>query len=102
MQLLPHFLFNALHSIGSLISARKNGEALRTVVELGDLLRAMLRGDGTHEATVHEELELTLQYLRIQEVRFGDRLETHVSVTPEALPARVPRLVLQPLVENAV
>jgi len=102
MQLRPHFLFNALHSVGALVRAHEDQAALRTLAELGDLLRAMLRGDGRHEATVKEELELALRYLAIEELRFGDRLETRVAVAPEALAALVPRLVLQPLVENAV
>src|SRR5262249_36999717 len=70
--------------------------------ELGDLLRAVLHGDGSHEATVHEELELARRYLRLEELRFHDRLQARISIAPEALAARVPRLVLQPLVENAV
>jgi len=102
MQLRPHFLFNALHSIGALIRRGDSQAAIRTLAELGDLLRAVLRGDGRHEATVNQELELALQYLRIEEVRFGDRLEAKIAVTPEALTAFVPKLVLQPLVENAV
>jgi sensor histidine kinase YesM len=102
MQLRPHFLFNALHSVAALIRAGEAQAAIRILAELGDLLRAILRGDGQHEATVNEELELALQYLRIEEVRFADRVESHVAVTPEALAAFVPRLVLQPLLENAV
>jgi LytS/YehU family sensor histidine kinase len=102
MQLRPHFLFNALNSVSALVRAKKDQAAVKMIAELGDLLRAILRGDGEHEATVHEEVELAMRYLRIEEARFGDRLEARVSVAPEARSARVPRLVLQPLVENAV
>src|SRR5262249_10523142 len=102
MQLRPHFLFNSLHTVGGLIPARPPQTAVRALAELGDLLRAVLHGDGSHEATVHEELELALRYLRLEELRFHDRLESRMSIAPEALAARVPRLVLQPLVENAV
>jgi signal transduction histidine kinase len=102
MQLRPHFLFNALHSVGALIRANQGREAIRTLAELGDLLRALLGSDDRHETTVQEELDLTLRYLRIEEVRFGDRLEVRLAVAPEALAALVPKLVLQPLVENAI
>lgn len=100
-QLRPHFLFNALHTVGALIRDGQPGAALEVVAELGEILRAMLGGDG-HEVPLRSELELAERYLRIQQVRFGDRLEVRSVVEPAALDALVPRLLLQPLAENAI
>lgn len=102
LQLRPHFLFNSLHTIAALIRTGERDLAVRTVAEIGDILRTLLRGGVHHEVTLREELELTRRYLRIEELRFHDRLRTRVEVEPDALDGMVPRLVLQPLVENAV
>ncbi|HYG80988.1 MAG TPA: histidine kinase, partial [Pyrinomonadaceae bacterium] len=74
----------------------------RMVVSLGDLLRATLSGEGGQEVSLGRELEVLDLYLRIQLIRFQDRLRVSVDVDPAALDARVPNLVLQPLVENAI
>jgi signal transduction histidine kinase len=100
-QLQPHFLFNTLHSISALMHVDVEA-ADRMVVSLGDLLRATLSEEGGQEVTLARELEVLDLYLRIQLIRFQDRLRVNMDVAPEALGACVPNLVLQPLVENAI
>ncbi len=102
MQLRPHFLFNALHTVGSLIRTGEHQTALHTLAGLGDLLRALLSRERDAEVPVRAEMEFIEQYLRIEQIRFQDRLRTSISVDPAAADALVPSLVLQPLVENAV
>jgi signal transduction histidine kinase len=100
-QLQPHFLFNTLNSISTLM--HEDVEAAdRMVVSLGDLLRATLSVIGGQEVSLRRELEVLDLYLRIQLIRFQDRLRVNVEVEPRALDACVPNLVLQPLVENAI
>jgi two-component system, LytTR family, sensor kinase len=101
MQLHPHFLFNTLHSISALL--HKDKEAARKMItRLGDFLRLTLENSGTQEVTLKEEMEFLRCYLEIERIRFQDRLTTRVQVDPEALDARVPNLILQPIVENAI
>jgi len=100
-QLNPHFLFNTLNSIGVLMEEDARA-ARKMLVHLSELLRMMLRSDRAQEVSVKDEIELLESYLEIERVRFQDRLEILLDVDPEALDARVPDLVLQPLVENAI
>lgn len=100
-QLNPHFLFNALNSIAELVH-RDADAADRMLVGLGALLRGSLDGAHAQEVALREELDLLASYVEIEKVRLGPRLRFECSIAPEALPARVPRLVLQPLVENAI
>ncbi|MEM7048721.1 MAG: histidine kinase [Acidobacteriota bacterium] len=100
-QLRPHFLFNALHSISSLVDEDPD-RARDVIVALGDLLRFSLRRPADHEVTLGDELAGLDLYLAIERVRFQDRLEFERSVEPSALRALVPQLLLQPLVENAI
>ncbi|HJU64922.1 MAG TPA: sensor histidine kinase, partial [Gemmatimonadaceae bacterium] len=100
-QIHPHFLFNTLNAIASLIP--DDPTAAEEMVEaLSDLLRAALDEGGTREIVLARELDLTDQYVRIQQIRFHDRLAVHRHVDPDTLDALVPPLVLQPLVENAI
>jgi two-component sensor histidine kinase len=98
----PHFLFNALNSIATLIRERDVTAASAMVDALGDLLRSTLQRQNSPEIQVAEELQLIEQYLRIQRFRFGDRLRSIVTADPDVLDALIPTLILQPLVENAV
>jgi sensor histidine kinase YesM len=100
-QLQPHFLFNSLNAIVSLLR-RDPTLAESTLVSLSGLLRLALRQSEKQEGTLREELEFSERYLEIQQVRFGERLRHELSIEPEALDCRVPTLVLQPLVENAI
>jgi len=100
-QLHPHFLFNTLHAISALM--HKDVEAAdRTLMDLGDLLRLSLDNTGNHEVPLKMELEFLEKYLRIEQTRFADRLTVQFDIQPETLDARVPSLILQPLVENAI
>jgi two-component system, LytTR family, sensor kinase len=101
MQLNPHFLFNALNSISMLVRGSRNEEAVRMLAGLGDLLRGVLEEDRPSEVPLREELDFLRRYLAIEQIRAG-RLEVRVEVEPEAMEARVPNLILQPLVENAI
>lgn len=102
MQLRPHFLFNTLHTVAGLVRTGEAQGAVRMLAGLGDLLRAVLHTDGRAEVTLAEELAFIKRYLSIEQARFGDRLAVRFDIEPAAHAARVPRLVLQPLVENAV
>lgn len=101
IQLQPHFLFNALHTVSGLIRGQEYPVAISTIAGLSDLLRYALDTSGA-EASLEEEIEVTRNYLAIQELRYRDRLTVSIEATPETLHASVPRLLLQPLVENAV
>jgi LytS/YehU family sensor histidine kinase len=101
MQLHPHFLFNALHSISTLMH-RDVDAADRMLARLSDLLRLTLENAGTQEVRLKEEIDFLEQYLEIERTRFGDRLTVDLDVDPETLDAWIPNLMLQPLVENAI
>ncbi len=101
MQLQPHFLFNTLNAISALIPPQAK-PARRMVARLGDLLRISLEHEETQEVTLREELAFLQPYLEIEQARLEDRLTVVMEIAPETLDARVPHLVLQPLVENAI
>ena len=101
MQLHPHFLFNTLNAISTLVH-RDPEAADRMIARLSDLLRLTLEGVGVQEVPLHKELEFLEQYLEIERTRFADRLAVHMEISPETLGARTPYLILQPLVENAI
>jgi signal transduction histidine kinase len=100
-QLNPHFLFNALTSIGYLIAAAPD-KALDTLVRLTELLRRVLRAPVDEFVALEEEIGLAEAYLEIEKARFEDRLEVRVEVPESARLLAVPPLLLQPLVENAI
>jgi anti-sigma regulatory factor (Ser/Thr protein kinase) len=102
MQLQPHFLFNTLHAVGALVRAERADDAVRSLATLGHLLRATLAGGDQHEIALGDEIALAHRYLELQKIRFADRLQVEVAIAPEVERARVPRLILQPLLENAV
>jgi two-component system LytT family sensor kinase len=100
-QIDPHFLFNALTTIGYLIRASPRG-AEATLVRLTSLLRAVLRRARLEFTTLGEELELVEAYLEIERARFEERLRVTIDVPPALRALRIPSLLIQPLVENAV
>ena len=101
MQLHPHFLFNTLHSVTELVHADPD-TAERMITRLGDLLRRTVDGPTAREVPLAEEMAFVEAYLDIERMRFRDRLTVETRVAPEARAARVPALILQPLVENAL
>ena len=101
-QLNPHFLFNALNSISALIVTKRNRDAEEMTDKLSSFLRTSLNADPAGLIPLEEELALTDEYLQIESVRFGDRLDVDVACSPEACGALVPSFLVQPLVENAI
>jgi signal transduction histidine kinase len=101
MQLDPHFLFNTLNAISALMH-RDVALADRMMGLLGELLRRMLGAGGAQEVPLAQELDFVGRYLEIQQARFGARLAVTLDIDPGTLGARVPALILQPLVENAI
>ena len=102
MQLHPHFLFNTLNSITSLIRNNRTREAEDVVAGLGELLRRSLDHRQEAKETLEHELAFLHRYLAIESIRFQDRLRVEFDIAPKCLPALVPGLILQPLVENAM
>ena len=100
-QLQPHFLFNTLHAISALMH-KDVDQADRMITRLGELLRLTLEKVGVAEVRVRDEIEFLEKYLQIEQTRFQDRLAVNFEVQPETLDAKVPTLLLQPLVENAI
>lgn len=100
-QLQPHFLFNTMHSISSLMLTDVKA-ADRMMTRLGDLLRMTLESAGTQITTLSREVEFLNCYLEIEKVRFAERLSVILDLSPETLDASVPHLLLQPLVDNSV
>ena len=101
MQLRPHFLFNTLHAIASLVEDDPSASK-RMIARLSGLLRHTLDLGDRHEITLREELEVLDDYLEIEKCRFGDRLTIARDFDSSCMPALVPSLLLQPLVENAI
>lgn len=100
-QLQPHFLFNSLHSIASLARAGDTAGVVRLIAGFSELLRHLLE-QGERHLPLGDELRLVERYLEIQRVRFADRLTVSIEMAPDVADARVPLLVVQPLVENAL
>jgi two-component system LytT family sensor kinase len=100
-QLHPHFLFNALQAISTLIH-REPGTADKLLVRLSSLLRAMLDDASSQTLSLRTELDLTRKYVEIEQVRFGDRLHVEWSVDDALLDIQVPSLIVLPLVDNAI
>jgi two-component system LytT family sensor kinase len=100
-QLHPHFLFNTLNGIATLVHRDPEAADLM-IARLSALLRLTLEGIGVQEVPLAKEIEFLRGYLEIEEVRFGDRLTVEMHIAPEVLGACIPYLILQPLVENAI
>jgi two-component system, LytTR family, sensor kinase len=101
MQLNPHFLFNTLHAVSTLVERDPRG-VRRMIARLSELLRYTLATDTEQEIPLEKEMDFLRRYLEIMEIRFQGKLEVEMDVAPEAQEALVPNLILQPLVENAV
>ncbi len=99
-QLNPHFLFNAMNSVSCLLH-RDPAAADQMLSRIANLLRLTLARDDSREIGLLEEVELAEEYLEIQRIRFGSRLKLEIDIADETLEARVPNMLLQPLVENA-
>jgi LytS/YehU family sensor histidine kinase len=100
-QLHPHFLFNSLHAVASLIRTGDSAGAVRTIAGLSDLLRRVLDADAKPWSSLREEAGFIERYFDIQRVRFADRLRTSIDLAPGTEDIPVPTMILQPLVENA-
>jgi two-component sensor histidine kinase len=100
-ELHPHFLFNTLHAISTLVHSNPES-ADRMISRLSDLLRLTFDRSGAPGVSLQEELEFLQKYLEIEQIRFQDRLTVRFDIEPETLDAEVPRMILQPLVENAI
>jgi two-component system LytT family sensor kinase len=101
MQLHPHFLFNTLHSISALLN-KDVDSARKMITRLGDFLRLTLENSGSQEVTLRQEMEFLSCYLEIERIRFQNRLVTRMDLGEQTLDAKVPNLILQPIVENAI
>lgn len=102
MQVHPHFLFNTMNTIAAFVRDGARAEAVEMMSELCDLLRRALRDVELQEVSLEDELDFLRRYVRIQEIRFGDRLRVQISVDEGIRKALVPNMILQPLVENAI
>ena len=101
-QLNPHFLFNSMNAVSTLVAEGNGPAASRMLAQIAEFLRATLDGQAICELPLSQELALTKQYLAIEQTRLGDRLRVDLAIGPATLDALVPSLLLQPLVENAV
>ena len=101
-QVNPHFLFNTLNSLSSLVIKGDKDRAEEMIQNLSTFYRTSLSSDPLEEVTLSEEVELQQQYLGIEAVRFPERLRTRIEIAPTLLNEKVPALILQPLVENAI
>jgi two-component system LytT family sensor kinase len=101
-QLQPHFLFNSLNAVSSLMREGMSEKAVEAIALLSQLLRDLLSNTGKQEIELRREFAYVECYLNVEKVRFEDRLSTHFDADEDCLDALVPTLILQPLVENAV
>jgi len=100
-QIRPHFLFNTFNALAELIHLDADA-AEDLVTDLAHLMRYSLRSSAEGDVALREEVEAIRRYIRIEKARLGDRLRVHIDFTDDVLDERVPGLILQPLVENAV
>jgi sensor histidine kinase YesM len=101
-QLNPHFLFNTLNSISTLVLLKQTDRANAMLSRLSSFLRYTIANEPTAEVTLVQEVETLKLYLEIEKMRFEDRLRAHFDIDPRTMQARLPSLLLQPLVENAI
>jgi len=101
-QVEPHFLFNTLNAIASLVRERRHADAIALIAAIGDLLRRVLDSSDEQQAPLGDEIAFLSKYLDIQRARFGNRLDCSVEVPEPLLGIPIPRLILQSMVENAI
>ena len=101
-QLNPHFLFNTLNSISTLVLLKQTERANAMLARLSSFLRYTLANEPTAKVTLAQEVETLKLYLEIEKMRFEDRLRPHFRIDAETIGARLPSLLLQPLIENAI
>jgi hypothetical protein len=101
-QMEPHFLFNTMNAITSLVAQKRNDQAMKVLSHLNTILRTTLQRKAPGKVPFAEELKIVESYLAIQQVRFTHRLEVKIEASPEALESLVPCFLLQPIVENAI
>ena len=101
-QLNPHFLFNVLNTISALVKFRESDKAHRMIVQLGHFLRYSLDSNPAVMHSLQQEVEALMLYLEIERTRFGDRLKLEFEISHEANQAKIPSLLLQPMVENSI
>jgi LytS/YehU family sensor histidine kinase len=102
LQLNPHFLFNTMNSISSLVELDRKSEAGEMIDRLCQFLRASLNADPMEDVPLAQEIDAIDAYLAIEATRFGERLHIEIHVEPETVNAQVPNFILQPFVENAI
>lgn len=102
MQLEPHFLFNTLNAITTLVELGRQAEAVEMLAHLNAILKSTLKRTAPEKVPLSQELEIVENYLAIEQVRFADRLHIEIKVDPGALDSLVPCFLLQPIVENAI
>jgi sensor histidine kinase YesM len=102
MQMEPHFLFNTLNAVTTLVELGRNEEASETLAHLNTILRKTLQRSTPEKIPFSQELQVVESYLAIQQVRFADRLHVKIETTPDALEGLVPCFLLQPIIENAI
>jgi LytS/YehU family sensor histidine kinase len=101
-QLNPHFLFNTLNSISTLVLLKQTERANAMLARLSSFLRYTLANEPTAKVTLAQEVETLKLYLEIEKMRFEDRLRPHFRIESDTIGARLPSLLLQPLIENAI
>jgi hypothetical protein len=101
-QVEPHFLFNTLNAVSGLVRDGQHDRAVEAIARISDFLRRTLQDSDAQEVSLDEELQLARLYLDIEQLRLGERLRVSIDVPPGLLRAVIPRLILQPLIENAV
>ena len=101
-QINPHFLFNSLNAVSTLVVEGNRAAATRMLSQIGEFLRAILDVETAPETPLFREVAFIEQYLAIEQTRLGKRLRVEIDIAPETLDALIPSMLLQPLVENAV
>ncbi len=102
MQLEPHFLFNTLNAITTLVELKRTQDALDILAHLNNILRTGLKRNTPSKIPLAQELQIVESYLAIERVRFADRLQVDINLDPSALDGLVPCFLLQPIIENAI